>query len=64
MSIIEILDSENINSNLESWKSECEKFRVWYCKLGTQEIDEVSMEKAYLKIEHRTIKKTTDNGYS
>jgi hypothetical protein len=53
MSLIEILDSENIKSNLESWIEECQKFRLWYLKLGTQEIDEVSMTKAYLKIEHR-----------
>lgn len=57
MSIIEILDSENIQSNLESWIEECQKFREWYSKLGIQEIDEVSIAKAYLKIEHRNIKK-------
>ena len=45
MSIIEILDSEGIKSNMESWISECQKFREWYCKLGTQEIDEVSIAK-------------------
>lgn len=54
MSIIEILDSEGIKSNLESWINECLKFRVWYCKLGTQEIDELEMAKAYQRIEHVT----------
>ena len=52
MSIVEILDSEQIISNLEKWQNECQKFRAWYCKLGTQEIDEVAMAKAYLKIEY------------
>ena len=59
MSIIEILDSENIQSNLENWVEECQKFREWYCKLGTQKIDEVSMAKAYQKIEHRIKTKTS-----
>lgn len=54
MSIIEILDSLNIDSyNMQSYIYECQKFRNWYCKLGTQEIDEVSMAKAYLKIYHK-----------
>lgn len=51
MSIVEILDSEQIGSNLENWQDKCRKFREWYCKLGTQEIDEVAMQRAYLKIE-------------
>lgn len=55
MSIVEILDGAGIDSfNMESWINECQKFREWYCKLGTQEIDEEAMERAYLKIEHRT----------
>jgi hypothetical protein len=55
MSIIEILDSENIKSNLENWIEECEKFQVWYHKLGARAVSQIEMEKAYLKIEH-TIK--------
>lgn len=61
MSIIEILDSEAIASNFNSWMDECQKFRQWYAKLGTQKIDEVSMAKAYLKIEHREVKKRLSN---
>lgn len=54
MSIVEILDGAGIDSfNMESWINECLKFREWYCKAGTQEIDEVAMARAYLKIEHR-----------
>ena len=53
MSIVEILDGAGIDSfNMESWINECQKFREWYCKLGTQEIDEVAMARAYLRIQH------------
>lgn len=51
MKLIEILDSENIESNLELWINECIKFRLWYCRLGTRKIDEIEMAKAYIKIE-------------
>lgn len=55
MKLIEILDGAGIDSfNLQNWQDECFKFRQWYSKLGTQEIDEVEMTKAYLKIEHKT----------
>ena len=54
MSIVEILDGAGIDSfNIESCINECLKFREWYCKTGTQEIDEVQMAKAYLKITHK-----------
>lgn len=54
MSIIEILDANGIDSyNLKSWITACEKFRNWYCKLGTQTIDDVAMAKAYLKIDYK-----------
>jgi hypothetical protein len=57
MSIIEILDSENIKSTLEPWINECEKFKAWYCKLGIQEIDELEMQKAYLKLNYKILAK-------
>lgn len=56
MSIVEILDSLGIDSfNMQSYINECQRYRTWYCKLGTQEIDEVEMAKAYLKIDHKMI---------
>lgn len=57
MKIVEILDSENIKSDLESWIEECQKFRVWYHNLGIRAVSEIKMERAYLKIEHRKIAK-------
>lgn len=51
MSIVEILNSENINSNLENWINECEKFRVWYHNLGIRSVNQIELEKAYFKIE-------------
>lgn len=58
MSIVEILDGAGIDSyNMESWINECMKFREWYCKAGTQQIDEVAMNRAYLKIEHKIRRK-------
>ena len=51
MRIIEILDSIGIDSlNIESWIEECAHFRSWYCKSETHSVDELEMEKAYLKI--------------
>ena len=50
MSIIEILDSENIGSNLETWKEECDKFRDWFFKSGARHTEE-AMATAYQKIE-------------
>ena len=53
MKIVEILDAAGIDSfNIESWINECLKFKLWYCKTGTQKINELEMEKAFLKIEH------------
>jgi hypothetical protein len=57
MSIVEILDSENIKSTLEPWITECEKFKTWYCKLGTQDINEIEMQKAYLKLNNKILVK-------
>ena len=48
--IIEILDSENIKNTFNNWFNECEKFRKWHLKMGPHEIDDLQMEKAYLKI--------------
>jgi hypothetical protein len=54
MKIIEILNGAGIESyNLQSWIKECKRFTFWYCKAGTQEIDEVQMEKAYLKLDYK-----------
>ena len=54
MSIIEILDANGIDSyNMLSFIKECQKFRSWYCKIGTQKINEVEMAKAYLKIDYK-----------
>ena len=53
MKIVEILDSENIKSNFESWFEECQKFRTWYHNLGIRAVSEIEMERACLKIEHR-----------
>ena len=54
MSIIEILNAKGIDSyNMQSYIYECQKFRNWYCKLGTQKIDEIEMAKAYLKIDYK-----------
>jgi hypothetical protein len=51
MKIVEILDGSGIESkNIESWIEECQKFRLWYCKLGTQPINEIEMERACLRI--------------
>lgn len=52
MSIIEILDSESIKSNLDDWQSECEKFKAWYFKMGARVTDQ-AMVAAYQKIEPR-----------
>ena len=57
MKIVEILNSENINSNFESWIEECQKFRVWYHNLKPRAISQIEMERAYLKIERREILK-------
>jgi 7-cyano-7-deazaguanine synthase in queuosine biosynthesis len=57
MKLIEILDSSGIDSTLiESWIEECQKFKMWYFKLGTQEIDEIEFEKACLRILPKTEK--------
>jgi len=67
MKIVEILDSIGIDSyNIESWINECLRFREWYCKTGTQVIDELQMEKAYLKIDHKqkTFKNAPHNNNS
>lgn len=51
MKLIEILDSAGIDSlNIQNWIEECVNFRFWYCKTGTQKINDLDMEKAYLKI--------------
>ena len=51
MRIVEILDSLGIDSsNIESWIEECANFRSWYYKSGTHIVDDLEMEKAYLKI--------------
>ena len=49
--IIEILDSQNVQSTFNNWFNECEKFRKWHWKMGAHEIDDLEMEKAYLKIQ-------------
>ena len=52
MSIIEILDSESINSQpLEVWIEECQEFKKWYAKTGADVSNEVEMQKAFLRIE-------------
>lgn len=50
MSIIEILDSENIHSDLENWQNECEKFKKWYFSMGAR-VSEKALTLAYQKIE-------------
>lgn len=50
-SSVEILDSENIKSNIEKWKLECAKFKLWCEKIGINTKDSLSMAKAYHKIE-------------
>jgi hypothetical protein len=53
MKLVEILDSEGIDSsNIESWIEESQKFKIWYCKLGTQEINEVELERACLRLSY------------
>jgi hypothetical protein len=52
MSIVEILDSENLNSLLiEAWIKECLEFKKWYAKSGADVSNEIEMHKAYLRIE-------------
>jgi hypothetical protein len=52
MRVVEVLDSENINSqDIEKWIEECQKFKAWYLKTATHQPNDVEMEKAYLKIE-------------
>lgn len=52
MGIVEILDSENIHSDLENWQNECEKFRRWYFSTGAKlHVKECGMQLAYQKIE-------------
>lgn len=52
MSIVEILDSESINSQpLEAWIYECLEFKKWYIKTGADVGNEVEMQKAFLRIE-------------
>jgi hypothetical protein len=58
MKIVEILDSAGIESfNIESWINESQRFALWYLKLGTQPVNPIELEKAFLKIEHIQIKK-------
>ena len=56
MKLIEMLDSENIKSNLESWIDECQKFRIWYHNLKPRSISQIELEKAYLKINPKKVK--------
>lgn len=52
--LIEIIDSENIKSNLESWVDECIKFEQWYHSMGGVFKCEIEKQKAFLKIEFLT----------
>lgn len=59
MRIVEILDSENINSqDFENWIEECRKFTIWYLKLGTHQMNAFEMEKAYQRIQPKKIHET------
>ena len=60
--INEILDSENVKSNLKSWKNECLNFRNWYIRTGAHNISEEAMATAYIKIEAKT--KNINNLYN
>lgn len=52
MKIVEILDANGIDSfNIESWITECQRFKKWYCRKLTRPINHVELEKAFLKIQ-------------